>query len=257
MKRRQRRNGAAIAPVAAEVLEFRELLSATAAAHLVMLSAPSTGTACGAGHNLGNQYRFALTDSNGNVVKSDNSTVTLSIVSGPAGEDDFGPCTFPSMQAQNGVVTFSQVTFYKTGVYIVKATDSNPAIPAVTLPPVTIVAGQAEQLAIQAPTTGMSGKALGTVHVAVEDKYGNVRTSDNSTVITLGLFVNGNTTSAVKTVSARVVNGVATFNNVVVPAAGNYRLQATANTLPQAFGGVAWSDQAGITVLGLLAVLNA
>src|SRR5579863_8303966 len=140
MRRRRVRSGLVTPSVAAEILEFRELLSATSAAHLVLLSAPSSGTACGSGHNLGPQYQFALTDSRGNVVTSDQSTVTLSIVKGPSGESEFGPCTFQSMQAQQGIVSFSQVTFYETGVYTVKATSSNPAIPAITLPPVTIVA---------------------------------------------------------------------------------------------------------------------
>ncbi len=259
MRNRRRRNGTGtcrapgprplIDSVAAEVLELRELLTATAASHLVLLSSPSSGTSSGAGHNLGNQYRFAVTDANGQVVKSDSSTVTLTIVSGPAGEDDFGPCTFSSMKAQQGIITFSQVTFYKTGVYVVRATDSNTAIPAVTLPPVTIVAGPATQLAMQAPTTGTAGKALGAVQVAIEDKYGNIETGDNTSLVTLRLFVNGNTTTPVATVSARVVNGVATFNGVVPPAAGNYRLQAVASSLPQAFGGIAWSPQAGINVV--------
>jgi hypothetical protein len=229
--------------VAAEVLEPRELLTATVASHLVVLSSPTSGTACGAGRDLGPQYKFALENSSGKVVTSDSSTVTLSIVSGP--DDDLGPCTFPSMKAQQGIVSFSQVTFYETGVYVVKATDSNGL--SVTLPPVTIVAGPAEQLAIQAPTTGKSGRPLGAVTVSVEDKYGNVVTSDNSSVVTLGLYANGNTTTPIATYQATVVNGVATFTGIV-PAAGDYRLQATVSSLPPSFGGVAWSQQDGIEV---------
>jgi hypothetical protein len=232
------------APVAAEVLEPRELLTATVASHLVVLSSPATGVACGAGRNLGPQYKFALENASGKVVTSDLSTVTLSVVSGP--DSDFGPCTFPSMKAQQGIVSFSQVTFYETGVYVVKATDSNGF--SVTLPPVTIVAGPAEQVAIQAPTIGKSGRELAAVTVSVEDKYGNVVTSDNSSVVTLGLYANGNTTTPIATYKATVVNGVATFKGIVPPAAGDYRLSATVNSLPPSFGGVGWSQQAGIEV---------
>jgi hypothetical protein len=232
------------APVAAEVLEPRELLTASVVSHLAVLSSPTTGAACGAGRNLGPQYKFAVENSNGKVVTSDSSTVTLSIVSGP--DDDFGPCTFPSMKAQQGIISFSQVSFYESGVYIVKATDSNGF--SVTLPPVTIVAGPAEQVAIAAPSSGNSGHPLAAVTVSVEDKYGNVITSDNSSVVTLGLYVNGNSTTPIATYQATVVDGVATFTGIV-PAVGNYRLSATVSSLAPSFGGVAWSPQAGIEVV--------
>jgi hypothetical protein len=235
------------APVAAEVLEPRELLTATVASHLVILSSPTSGTACGAGHNLGPQYKFALESASGKVVTSDNSsTVTLSVVKGPWGYDEFGPCSFPSMPVQQGELQFSQVTFYVAGKYTVKATDSSGL--SVTLPPVTIVAGPAEQLAMTAPSTAEAGRPLGTVTVSVEDKYGNVVTGDNSSVVSLGLYANGNTTTPIATYQATVVDGVATFKGIVAPAAENYRLSATVSSLPPSFGGVGWSQQAGIEV---------
>jgi hypothetical protein len=66
---------------------------------------------------------------------------------------------------------------------------------------------------------------LGPFVVAVEDANGRTVTTDSSTVtLTLshGTFADGTTT-----VSAAAVNGVATFNNLVINAAGSYVLRAT------------------------------
>src|ERR1700693_1604079 len=74
------------------------------------------------------------------------------------------------------------------------------------------------------PGNGVYGSALSpAVTVYVEDQSGNIVTSDNSTV---GLSVGGGPAGATLsgTTSVQAVNGVATFNNLFVSAAGAYTL---------------------------------
>jgi hypothetical protein len=85
----------------------------------------------------------------------------------------------------------------------------------------------------QPPTTVQSGQRFApALTVLVEDQFGNVVASDNSTIVTLSV-AKGNATLG-GTLSVKVVNGVATFTNVTVslvgaPGAG-YALQASATT---------------------------
>jgi hypothetical protein len=85
--------------------------------------------------------------------------------------------------------------------------------------------GPAKMAYLSQPSTGTAGAPLGPFVVAVEDLAGHTISTDASTVtLTLshGTFANGATT-----VSATAVNGVATFNNLVIDAAGGYVLRAT------------------------------
>ncbi len=73
------------------------------------------------------------------------------------------------------------------------------------------------------PASGAAGAALATVQVTIEDAYGNVETTDNTSLVgltdTTGTLAGG---SAVKT-----VEGVATFDDLVVTEAGLDQLTAT------------------------------
>jgi uncharacterized repeat protein (TIGR01451 family) len=78
---------------------------------------------------------------------------------------------------------------------------------------------------LQQPSTGTAGAALAPFVVAVEDIAGHTVSTDSSTVtLTLshGTFAGGATS-----VTAPSVNGVATFSNLVINAAGSYVLRAT------------------------------
>jgi hypothetical protein len=78
---------------------------------------------------------------------------------------------------------------------------------------------------LQQPSSGTAGVPLSPFVVAVEDINGQTVTTDSSMVtLTLshGTFANGNTS-----VTATAVNGVATFNNLVIDAAGSYVARAT------------------------------
>jgi hypothetical protein len=89
-----------------------------------------------------------------------------------------------------------------------------------------LVDSSAAKLAyLQQPSSGTAGAPLGPFVVAVEDINSNILVGDASTVtLTLshGTFSGGQTA-----VSAQAVDGIATFQNLVISAAGSYILRAT------------------------------
>jgi hypothetical protein len=85
--------------------------------------------------------------------------------------------------------------------------------------------GPAKMAYLQQPSTGTAGAPLGSFVVAVEDISGHTVSTDSSTV-TLTLS-HGTFSSGATSVSAQAVDGVATFSNLVINAAGSYVLRAT------------------------------
>jgi hypothetical protein len=78
---------------------------------------------------------------------------------------------------------------------------------------------------LQQPDTSTAGTPLGNFVAAVQDINSNILVGDSSTItLTLshGTFANGQAT-----VSAQAVNGIATFSNLTITAAGSYILRAT------------------------------
>src|SRR5262249_8694015 len=111
------------------------------------------------------------------------------------------------------------------GSYVLRATDTNPNLDP-GFAPFTINAPSAAKLAfVQQPSNTSAGAAISpAVTVAVEDANGNTVAGDTSIVtltLSSGTFAGGGTT-----VSAAAVNGVATFANLVINAAGTYTLAA-------------------------------
>jgi autotransporter-associated beta strand protein len=91
--------------------------------------------------------------------------------------------------------------------------------------------GAATQLAFgQQPTNSGAGMAISpAVTVKVEDSSGNVVTADNSMVtltLSSGKFEGGSTT-----VTVAAMNGIATFSNLKIDAAGSYTLAGTDGSL--------------------------
>ena len=102
----------------------------------------------------------------------------------------------------------------------------------------SVVYGLAAKLMfVQQPTYAHTGTALSpAVSVAVSDAAGTTLTT-NSSMVTLtlngGTFSGGGTTA-----TATAVNGVATFANLVIAAAGTYTLTATDGALVKAVSDV-------------------
>ena len=89
--------------------------------------------------------------------------------------------------------------------------------------------GPPDRLAfVREPTHGLAGNTIDTVQVAIRDRYGNLALPAKD-VVSLGLMPN---TANLQGNVAAAVNGVASFPNLVVDAAGlGYRLDATSGSL--------------------------
>jgi hypothetical protein len=183
------------------------------------LTVVATSTSAIAGQKLGTVY-VGIENLNG-LVSSDVSTVTLT-VSGPGG---FAAGSTVTAKAVNGIATFSNLILDTSGSYKLIASDTGDTNGTSSV--ITITSAQASKVAfVQIPTTGISGVALSPVLVAVEDKFGNVVTTNHSVVSVSTGSGPGNLTSG-STTTVTAVNGVATFNNLVLSAAGTYTLNAS------------------------------
>jgi Ca2+-binding RTX toxin-like protein len=120
-----------------------------------------------------------------------------------------------------------------TGIDLISA-GPNDSVSANSGSTVTSTAVATSLLFSQQPADATAGVALGAVTVTVEDQFGNVVTSDRSTVT---LAVNSGAGAATGTLTAQAVNGVATFSNLTFDTAGAYTLRATDGSLTSAVSG--------------------
>jgi hypothetical protein len=206
-------------------------INAAPASKLVLQQKPTSGTA---GAAL-SQTKVAVEDKFGNLVLS-SSTVTLTLSSGAFST---GKNT-ATANTSNGVATFSSLIINTAGSYTLTASDGNLTNVAFG---VTINAAAANKLVYQQvpPATGTAGVALSpAVVAAVEDKFGNVVTTDNSSSLTLtlssGTFANNS-----KSITLKVSGGLATFSgagrNLIINKAGTYKLTASDGSLTAAVSG--------------------
>ena len=105
-------------------LTVMELLGYTPAsvAQPAQLAFSAPPTVAFAREPLASPITLDVEDSGGNLVSTDNSSVTLGIASGPAGATISGTLT---VAALNGVATFTGLTFKTPGTYTLKATDGS------------------------------------------------------------------------------------------------------------------------------------
>jgi hypothetical protein len=193
---------------------------------LAFVQEPTTVTA---GTPISPAITVDVEDSSGNVVTTDDSTVTISVASGPGSAG--GTLT---VSAVNGVATFNDVVVDSAGTYTLEATDGSltagTSSSFTVNPPTSLPAAQLAFL--QQPTNVTSGSTISpSVTVEVEDANGNVVTTNDSDV-TLTLLGGSGTLEG--TATAAAVNGVATFSNLSVSSAGTYTLQATDGSLTSA-----------------------
>jgi RHS repeat-associated protein len=203
---------------------------------------PASGTA---GQPLSPAIVVAVEDQYGNVVTGDDSTVTLGPRSGPGVFTTGGTV---GVAAINGMATFTNLVLDTAGTYSFVPYDG--LMMAGPTQNVTISPAQATQLVFQeVPTTGIAGQTLSpSLTVAVEDQFGNIVTSDDSTV-TLTVNLGPGSFTGGSTLSAAVVNGVATFSNLVLDTAGNYLLSASDGPLTSATSGLLTVTPAAATHL--------
>jgi uncharacterized repeat protein (TIGR01451 family) len=191
-------------------------LATPVATSLTFIQQP-TDTA--AGSDITPAVEVAVDDQYGNILTTDNSSITISLNSG------VGVLNGTLIIAvHDGIATFSDLSIDQVGTFTLLATDGS--IPSVVSVPFNIHAGAPEQLVFaQQPTNTTAGVAISPpVTVDVEDQYGNlVTTDDDNITMTVnsgpGTLVGGSVTVA-------AVNGVATYSNLVIDTAGSYTLKA-------------------------------
>jgi uncharacterized repeat protein (TIGR03803 family) len=187
----------------------------------VVASQPTTAVA-GASQSI----TVNLNTTAGSLDTTNQSPVTLSILSGPSGGTLGGTTT---VSAVNGVANFTGLTFNKVGTYVLQA-SSNGAFSGQTTS-ITVTAGTAAQVVFTTqPVSAMSGQSVGPVVVSVEDSNGNLVTTDNSTV-TLSTT---DGSALLGTTSVQAVNGIATFNSPAINALGSHTLHAADGSLATA-----------------------
>ncbi|HEV3298069.1 MAG TPA: malectin domain-containing carbohydrate-binding protein [Planctomycetaceae bacterium] len=190
---------------------------------------PTSGTA---GTALTPALTVDIEDSTGHIVTTNSSSVTIKVASGPAG---FASGSTTKVAALHGIATLSNLVFDRAGSYSLVASDGT--LTKATTGTITVSAATAAKLAFKhVPATGTAGKVLGSVKVAVEDRFGNIVTTNTSTVtLTVasgpGSFAPGSATSVA------AVNGVATFANLALDSAGSYTLSAADGSLSGATSG--------------------
>jgi hypothetical protein len=197
--------------------------SSPSASRLVFAQQPGNVTA---GNKINPSVTVDIEDSDGDVVTSDNSSVTISIAGGPGTLG--GTLT---VTAVNGVATFSNLSLKTAGSYTLKVVDGS--LVGTTSSSFSVAAAAASQLIfVQQPSSATAGRVISpAVAVELEDQFGNVASTDTSDV-TLAVATGLSSLSGTTTVAA--VNGVATFKNLSITTSGTYTLNATDGSLTRA-----------------------
>ncbi len=165
----------------------------------------------------------------GNLVVGNSSAVTLKFGSNPGSATLGGTLT---VNAVNGVATFSNITINKTGTnFTLMASDGSLTGDTSTAFNITPAAASKLLFTTQPPATATSGASFGAA-VTIQDAFGNV-TTGNTSAVTLALTTpNGATLSGTKSLNA--VAGVATFPGLSIDKTGSYTLTATDGALTTA-----------------------
>jgi hypothetical protein len=180
---------------------------------LAFLQQPSNAAAA---QSISPPVTVQVEDSNGTLVNKSTALIAIAIANNPSGGALSGTT---SVNAVNGVATFSSLSINKTGNgYTLSATSSG--LTSATSNAFNITNGTATQLVFGTqPTSTTAGSSITpAMTIQVEDANGNlVTTGTGSTAsITVAIATNpgGGTLSGTATVNA--VSGVATFGDVVL-----------------------------------------
>jgi uncharacterized repeat protein (TIGR03803 family) len=171
------------------------------------------------------------TDAYGNPVFNYSGPTTVTATLNPASPGS----GFPATVAMNGFgMGFVVANLQAVGSYTISVADSSGTFTG-TSSAVTITPAAAARLAFATqPANTPTGVSLLPVTVEVEDQFGNLVTSDNTDTVTLGIASGPGGLAAGSTITAAVVNGVATLNNLTLIVPGNYTLSAI---VPNAYTG--------------------
>ncbi|HSZ56612.1 MAG TPA: hypothetical protein VK797_13175 [Tepidisphaeraceae bacterium] len=188
-------------------------------------TAPPAATVAGVAIDSPTGVQVAVQNQSGMTIATDSSTVTLQLNGGTFA----GGATQVMATAMNGVATFSGLVIDAAGSYTLTATDG--MLTPLTSASFSVTPASSGALAFGVgPGAATAGNAISpAVTVDVEDAFGNLVTTDGSTVtvtLSAGTFSNG-----LATATAPAMGGVATFGGLVINTAGSYTLMASDGSL--------------------------
>jgi hypothetical protein len=155
---------------------------------------------------------------------ADDSAVTLTIASGPTGASIGGVTT---VQAVNGIATFTDLTLATAGHYTLLASDGSLTTAVTKAFTITADVAATHLVITQTPTTAVAGEILtGPLIVELEDPYGNLVSGHPSRVSVA--IASGPTGAVLKGYTAgELVDGVIRFKNLSLTESGAYSLEIT------------------------------
>ena len=173
----------------------------------------------------------SVQDQYGNIDATDNTTsVSIGILTNPGGGMLSGTLI---KQVSGGVATFENLSINKSGTgYTLRATAEG--LTSVTSNPINISPASPNDLAYRTqPTSAIAGvKISPSVEVMSQDQFGNLVTSDSTTVVTIEILNNPGGGTLSGTLTKQVSGGVATFEELSINKTGaGYTLRSKADGL--------------------------
>ena len=197
-----------------------------AASQLVFVQQP---TDAAAGTAIGPAVTIDIEDAYGNLASSESSTVALTLKSGTFASGS----SVVTAAASEGVATFTGLKIDTAGSYTAIATDGLLASSAASNP-FTISPGPAARLVVDTQPSGAAttGQVFGIQPVIEEeDRFGNLETGDNSSVVSASL--SSGTSTLKGTIVATVSGGVARFANLADDTSGTISITFACGALDQ------------------------
>ena len=203
----------------------------TAEASLLVFGRQPTGTTAGASVNPA--VTVLIEDAYGNLISSNSSVVALTLQGGSFE----GGSNTTTASASGGVATFSGIKIDVAGSYSVSAADGSlsPSGPSESFT-ISPAAGARLVIHTQPSPEATAGQAFGIQPVVYEvDRFGDVETGDESTVVTASLHGGTGPLEGMKT--ATVKGGVASFGDLGDDTAETIELAINGGSLAQAISG--------------------
>jgi hypothetical protein len=213
-------------------------LSYGAADRLAIGTQPVGGNATG--DNLATQPSIRIMDAFGNLVENSTATVAASVATG----DGQGTLSGATKAAVSGVATFTALNLTATPGQAYTLQFASGALTPITSNAITLVHAPASQLVwVTQPVGGnATGDALaGQPVLNLKDRFGNLVTSDSSSVITASIASGAGGTLSNATATANA--GVVAFSNLQLVGT-----PGTAYKLKFTVGAITSADSDAITV---------
>jgi uncharacterized repeat protein (TIGR03803 family) len=155
-----------------------------------------------------------------------------------------GPAVTPAVSPSTGATFPSSVSLSSQGfgLFLVTLNQAGSSTISVSggtissnMASISVVPGTPSVLAFGVqPQNTPTGVTLPAVTVQVEDRHGNVITTDNTDTVVIGIATGPGGFTSTSTTTVTVTNGVATFNNLTLTVPGTYSLSAV---VPATFTG--------------------